>query len=474
MSNKLSKARKKRTEDFNTSLAYTQYINSEQALIDSANAQNEKINTIQNNLDNIDGIARSLDNLNELLSEENKFAQGPLLGGLSPSESEEALQGIKNLTMDLAVFEASTDISDDYAKFNNQINLLLDLHSEYQPVGSSVSLNRERILDDTFYRFEDVNKLDAIIGAVLHGENEGPIDQDIARVTLARSIDKDKEVHKLVYGYNSNADQKHYDGFMDIAKFYNLYGEGVTTPYGNPMPRVNRMYESLLAMRGEQNPSSELLTEALIAKRNGIDYFTDSEILESQFEQDFRQEQLEYFENIRQSGGLYGMPDTPIRSKALSKLNEGLAQLEPSQRELVKKTMQGFVDDISLRISSVEDYYTNEYFNDFEKLKNKFSHTPVGGGFPGEGPRKIDPMLDSNYRKLQEKTDDLYKAKVGYERLTGDKVQLFDILNEISIQTLNEEIDKLPDEEQTDNFNELLIELSNRLQQNPGTIASYK
>jgi hypothetical protein len=77
-------------------------------------------------------------------------------------------------------------------------------------------------------------------------------------------------------------------------------------------------------------------------------------------------------------------------------------------------------------------------------------------------------MLDSKYQTLEEKKDRLYSAREGYKFVTGTDYDLNEALNTLSIETLEVELDKLPDYEKTDAFNDLLILLTGEMQKNPG------
>jgi hypothetical protein len=82
----------------------------------------------------------------------------------------------------------------------------------------------------------------------------------------------------------------------------------------------------------------------------------------------------------------------------------------------------------------------------------------------------IDPLEDKKFRKLKELQDRLSSAKDGYKYLTGDNYDVNKALNIISLETLNKELDKLPDYEKTDAFDELLIKLTGEIQKSPSGV----
>tara|TARA_A100001201_G_scaffold123494_2_gene107418 strand:- start:446 stop:1939 length:1494 start_codon:yes stop_codon:yes gene_type:complete len=495
---KLSDARKARSKGIADSLSALKYQVSGQAAADSLALLQSQQEEFIDRVNSLEGANRAADKLSSFMQADSLLNKGPVLGGLSDEQESNAYDGIKNILRDIVEYEASTNVEDDYDKFVSQIRYLEELHGKYQNLnpsglnpfgkidgqkfnfqgmGTEVGTN---ILNESNLRFQDEDGLDTIIGRVLNEDNESSADGDLKRVTIARIAAGDEEIHNMIYGKlnpsnvfgNRSVSQE--GGFNQIVKEFNL--DGSKLPDNSLIPFIDRAIQTAGDIGKEifdiPTGESNLLFEALSAKRKGVDYFTNSIDLERESSLMFQEELKEYYNDL--GSGLRGMPDVPVQSQSLSIMNTELAKLDPSIRTSVIEKLQSYVDDIYLRITSIEDNIDVAFdFKEFNRLKSKF-YKPVdmsldnfGSGVLFNNPiiNKVDPMLDPVYQKLQSKKDNLYKSLTGYEQLTGDKLEVLDILNDLSIESLGKEIETLPEEEQTENFNQLLIDFSNQLQQ---------
>ena len=255
-----------------------------------------------------------------------------------------------------------------------------------------------------------------------------PSDQDLERVTLARLFAGDEEIRKLIYGTNllDPAEDKvaHLQGFKDIVDYYELggptgigSGENLKWFFNNPVGMTN------------------LLTESLIAKQNGKNYFEEG-----------------------------------IQTDTYLIFEKALQHLPTEQRQAIGKQLQVLVDEIWLRVEGIQETIGGSaYFDKFNKLKERFGIDQMTGNIETPGVyHGINPLEDPKYQKLKDKKDNLFKAVSSYERLTGNKYDVMDALNLLSIETLETQLEDLPDYEKTAAFEDLLLLLTDKLQEEPG------
>ena len=123
-----------------------------------------------------------------------------------------------------------------------------------------------------------------------------------------------------------------------------------------------------------------------------------------------------------------------------------------------------------LRVEGIQETIGGSaYFDKFNKLKERFGIDQMTGNIETPGVyHGINPLEDPKYQKLKDKKDNLFKAVSSYERLTGKKYDVMEALNLLSIETLETQLEDLPDYEKTAAFEDLLLLLTDKLQEEPG------
>tara|TARA_R110002110_G_scaffold152594_5_gene345328 strand:- start:1341 stop:2783 length:1443 start_codon:yes stop_codon:yes gene_type:complete len=467
LSNKLDNLFQQQTINVSNSLDSIQYADS----LNLAKAEEEDaLNLLQlrnNSLDSTRQVTQGIEELQAHKSIKNTIIRGGSLISLDANESQNIEAEILNLTRDVVMHEANNNSLDDYAEFLAMYEDLNNIHSNLNRKGvpyqsttrqpnrvvskqmgewtyqAPVSGN-DVILNSDNLRYRDVNGLDKILG-----EGLGLPDMDLRGVTLARLYASDKDIQNYVYGttiINDNGQLEHLDGFSDIAKRFNLL---------EPDPIGTTGFMNFNWLVNENIGSTYLLTRALEGKTSNpkSNYFADL------------------------AAGI--VPDPILRLK--------LEAIPAAQREVIINKLDTAVNKIYSKAQTIEKTFGTDFFTKFEKYKERFAkdhklvdrpvssyagmYNPFGSpnltvDTPGEY-YGIDPLEDKKFRKLKELKDKLQSAKDGYKYLTGETYDLNEALNLISLETLNSQLDKLPDYEKTDAFDELLIKLTGELQNSP-------
>ena len=478
-------------ENLEKALEQARLDSAKQVRIDSTKLANQAALKKKAEFDSLQLTLDGVEELEDYIKDKNKIIHGPILS--SVIDDAKLQEGIVNLTRDLVQYEATTNVQDDYDDFINMYNELAQIHEAYQslsyspgafglhkgegewqfgmaggafgiggrgPAGSPAPVDiygnaipgqqggmfSAFLLNEENLRFRDMNGLDKIFGDVLVSSEElietkvgtgefyyklitgednrhmtryvqKPSDQDLQRVTLSRLFAGDEEIRKLIYGTNlldpTEDKVAHLQGFKDIVDYYKLggptgigSGENLKWFFNNPVGMTN------------------LLTESLIAKQNGKNYFEEG-----------------------------------IQTDTYLIFEKALQHLPTEQRQAIGQQLQGIQETIG----------GSAYFDKFNKLKERFGIDEMTGNIETPGVyHGINPLEDPKYRHLQDKKDNLFKAVSSYERLTGKKYDVMEALNLLSIETLETQLEDLPDYEKTAAFEDLLLLLTDKLQEEPG------
>ena len=437
-----------------------------QAEIDSIALEEANLLKNQKKIDSLSQILDGIEEFGAFNTENQQIIKGPVFNStIDPTVLEES---ILNLTRDLLAFEARTNVTEDYDNFVEMYDELVQIHKPYQDFTGSaftpgsfgiqkgegewqfglpdINVQSYPLLNEENLRFKDMNSLDKIFGDVLNidvVDEDGltldiPSDRSLERVTMSRLFASDKVIRDLVYGSKtidpSSQNLVHQQGFNDIIRNFNLGG-------GTGFGSGENIKWALNYPLGE----TILLTDALKAKSQGIDYFLQPDKLSSQF-----------------INALSGYSDV--------------------QQNQINLQLQEIVNEIHLRMEGINTTIGGSaYFEKFNKLKKRFGQdwiyntetsaslddvlvdigrTDTPGQYHG-----LSPQDDPIYQTYQDKKDKLYKEIAGYEFLTGEKYDTIEALNMLSIEALDTQLEDLPDYEKTQAFEDLLVTLSNQLGQ---------
>mgnify|MGYP003145540147 CR=1 FL=1 len=412
----------------------------QQAQIDSLLAleQQQKIDSLKQ--DSLKKVAadslmlESLKNIKDIEDMDSQYVQeGPVSGVYSGSDVKERLhEEILDITRDMVLLEANTNVKDDLKRFSMLKQELGNLHSQYQEIYSPIlshagaasgiragvtGTRRSIFNDENLFRFSNANGLDKLWASGIPGSD---IHMNLENLTKGRLFASNKEIQNIINGITDlDENNKVYvktPGFLDIMNEYNLGGESAG-------------WKKIKGTFGFSTNNMNILNWALKAKRIGTNWFLSDEA-----------------ENENTLSG----PGKEFKDRI------SIYPLE--QQKIILETLQNMVDDVytkGLAIDKQSDILLDEY----NGLSKKF--------IPREEMNTNTMTLydNDNLVTMKEKQKEIFDLMDTYKYYTAEDFDLNNVLNSISVETLNTEIDKLPDYEKTDAFNELLIKLSDELQE---------
>lgn len=337
---------------------------------------------------------------------------------------------VDNSLQELIEIESKTNVYDDYQEYIKVRDSINELNRNFQPYTRSFSTFTP-VDSPKENRQTDGNSVDAIWASAMtpidssYGfENKtsiesdrlfGTLDNSLENVTKSRLVASNSKIQDLIHGKRT-MEGKH-EGFYDMLEFRNLDNEG------DIMAKAKKLM-------GITMNKTAILKEALQYAHNNKSYFIDNHAVSSGVYKDFEE--------------------------ALS------AYPEQYQRD-VKYMLQNQVDKIYG--TGIAIYNDTDIIDRYEKGKAKFPKYKGEGTaihFDQHGNKDLD-----NY--LSKKAEiEFYKDE--YEMYTNSSFDIDESLNAISMNTLNKELDKLPDEDRTSNFDGLIVKLTDDIQSEEGQV----
>jgi hypothetical protein len=167
----------------------------------------------------------------------------------------------------------------------------------------------------------------------------------------------------------------------------------------------------------------KILDEALIAKKQGKDYFLQLDKNKDSFSKEILSRSSEYPE---------------------------------AQQQIMLETLQNTINSIyNTGLKVAQD--ANVLLDEFDALDKKFPNRK------GLSTDDMTPHTNKDLIKSQQLKSDLESSIQVYDYLSGQEngFDVYEALNSIALEQLNVSLDKLPDEEKTKALEEYLIELTN-------------
>jgi hypothetical protein len=383
----------------------------------------------------------SLRNLKDLKNIDLQYVQeGPVSGIYSGADVKERLSDeILDLTRSMVLLEANTNVQDDLKRFLMLKEELANLHGQYQNIYSSdissvgaaggmraggLGLRKDIFIDESLFKFTNPNGLDKLWTA---GEPGGDAYMNLENLTKGRLFASNKEIQNIINGVSDlDEDNKVYvktPGFLDIMDEYKLGGE-------------TGAWKKIKGAFGFTSNNMNILNLALNAKRVGKDWFFE-----------------------------WWSKDENTISGPGKEFTDRISVYPQEQQKIILETLQNMVNDIYSRAIAIDDK-ANIMLDEYNSLSRKFVSREE---------MNTDTMTqydNDNLVEMKEKQKEIFDLMDAYKYYTAEDFDLNESLNSISVETLNQELEKLPDYEKTDAFNELLIKLSDELQEkmqeNPG------
>ena len=384
-------------------------------------------------------------------------------------------QELLNLSRELVLHEAKTNANEDFNEYIDVRNQIHDLHKSFNGMsedvqyagGMMITPEYGNITDDPRrLTFSNRNKLDLIWANAMsplsnvkdnivtfpeitedgslvevdmpqsiareEGLDAGPIqlssslddttigkaDLSLENVTKSRIVASNPEIHNLIYGQKISDTEK-IPGFYDALDEFDLDTEG-------------NFVEGLKEGFNMQTMKSIILQEALQFKNNGRDWF---------------------YANER---ALIGTGNTDSYLEFHKKLKEMPEFVQKNMRKNLQKYVNE-IYDIGMRIYSNDKLYDRyaELQKMFPEYSSQWSSEILD--LDDHGNKDLDFILN--------KKEEIHNVMKAYQFDHNEKYSISQTLNQISVDALNEEIDKLSDEDRTSNFDELLNILSNEIQE---------
>lgn len=384
-------------------------------------------------------------------------------------------QELLNLSRELVLHEAKTNADEDFNEYIDVRNKIHDLHESYDGIrqdvqyagGTMITPEYGNITDNpNRLTFSNRNKLDLIWANAMsplsnvkdnivtfpeitedgslvevdmpqsiareEGLDAGPIelesslddstigkaDLSLENVTKSRIVASNPEIHNLIYGQKISETEK-IPGFFDALDEFGLDNEG-------------DLLEDFKGKLNMQTSKSVILQEALQFKNNGRDWF---------------------YANER---ALIGRGNTDAYLEFHQELNKQPKFVQDNMR----KNLQKYIDEIyemGMRV-----YNNDKLYDRYTELKKSFPQ------YDSDWSSEILDLDDHGNKDLDyilNKKEEIHKVMKAYKFDHGEQFDISNSLNQISIDALNEEIDKLSEEDRTSNFDELLNILSNEIQE---------
>ena len=379
----------------------------------------------------------------------------------NPTYKNNSEKAIYELLNEMITHESSTNVQDDYKRFLVLKDELLTLHEPFQSTeqvqfegvygaGNRMATEYANIMgDENLLRmehfFRGANSIDRAWPSNWKSSNAVPIpsfdvnapdNRDIQSMvtahlsdnpdnltknkhnfreaTVARMVAQNQDVIDLILG-TADFDESQNKvvisgGFVDLLKEFKLTGETANWEW---------MKESF----GFRANAMKILDEALISKKKGNNYFFNLENNSDSFSK-------EMFSRVN------AYPE--------------------AQQQIILETLQNTIDSIYKTGSKVEKE-ANVLLDEFDILNKKFP------GRKGMSTYSMTPHTNKDLIKSNQLKSDLNSSLDVYDYLSGgeNSFDVYEALNSISLEHLNVELSKLPDEEKTKALEEYLIQLTN-------------
>ena len=456
---------------------YNAKINQVETAIDSIAYHNEKDSLAilrkeqelldkqkSHSLDSLNDVLNGIEEFQEHKAINNQIVNGGMLNGLGMENLDALENEIFDLTADVVNFEANTNVLENYEEFQEMYKQLVAIHDPYQSGGAPFTFpiakaqgewqfmagldediskvrGTDLILNDNALRYQDMNGLDKVFG-----DAYSLPDLNLQNTTLARLYASDVEIRELINGrgvHDENGEIVWMQGFNDIVNHFDLL-----SPKATLFPNVKWLINEPIG-------STDLLTSLLkIYNEDGLSI-----------------DNIASLDQTSPEANKFYSDDYPGISTFVRNLN----QLSTAQSKVVSNRVSNIIDKIYNKTTAIQKSLPKDFFSKFESYKKRFGDQTKGSAPPGAWgigdwsetyPGEyfgIDPLADSTFSKLKGKQDKLINAQSQYKWITGEQYDLNETLNQISLVTLNKELDELPDYEKTDAFNNLIIQLTSQL-----------
>ncbi|QDP60843.1 MAG: hypothetical protein Tp152DCM46671_25 [Prokaryotic dsDNA virus sp.] len=446
----------------------------EQSLIDSTKqARIDSIAFEQARRDSILKHLKTHQTLKDLENLDSQFKENQPMSSvyLNPEYQEQSENAIYDLLTNMIVHEAQTNITDDYGRYNTLREDLINIHSPYQKVYSGGSTdtgygmgietmedippsdistrpdlitigkyfsgpnNIDRMWPSDTKKFKEPTSFESNLDLTFNINRyleEGPYyrteNHDFRSATVARMVASDQEIRDLILGRaDLNEETQKWEvsgGLVSLIDSYNLTGESNMWKWMKETFGLQDIYRS---------NTMKIIDVALKAKKMGRDYFTDPGGFMT--------------ENKAIMGKFYNV------SGMSREMLERLSAYPEEQQVIIRKSLQEAVDLVYSKGLEIEKH-ANELVDRFEAYQKQFPSKKGVSKMLDMPSENKDLVLSEQYKK------DLQGSISAYKSISGKDFDVYEALNNISLTQLNEELDKLPDEERTDAIDQYLINLT--------------